>query len=93
METYTALLTGNRRDIYSSPKALLTNVKHLDGTTFRDHCWVQLSQCITDKQPPGHRPPIPIKFQANIKEYLAKGITPSLTLVGVQNLTKLRRLK
>tara|TARA_B110000046_G_C12939259_1_gene375032 strand:+ start:65 stop:238 length:174 start_codon:yes stop_codon:yes gene_type:complete len=54
---YTAKLTGNKRDVYTtSPKALFTNIQPLEGL-FRDHCWVEINDVISEIQPKGHQKP------------------------------------
>ena len=82
---FTALLTGNRRDVHSDPKALLTNIEpneHLDRT----HCWVKLTYEVAEMQPKGHQKPQLIQFEADTKEYLKQGTIKQLTLHNIRNI-------
>jgi hypothetical protein len=85
---YTASLTGNRRETSTlTPKALIINI---DPTTElnRDHCWVGLTEEIERLQPAGHKPPIRITFEADLKPYLKQGTMESMTLTNLTNIKK-----
>jgi len=87
---YIALLTGNRREVYtSSPKVLLTRVRKIDGKEFRDHCWISLSSKIEKIMPKGHKKPIKVEIIADTIEYLRRGVEQSMTL----KIKKIQRIK
>ncbi len=69
MATYIAKLTGNKRGIgTTTPMVLLINI--VPGHEFnREHCWVKLTPAIEALMPAGHKKPIQVQIEAELKEY------------------------
>jgi len=82
---FTAYITGNRRDISSQPKILLTHISN-----FRDHCWVVATDHLSDFQPHGHHKPKLVSFTADIIPYRKQGVTISTTLTNIQGIHYVR---
>ena len=88
--TFTAKLTGNRRDISTgSPKALLTHIEPNEQLP-RDHCWVDITETIADIQPAGHKKPIKVSFEADTKPYLKQGTIEAITLHNIRNIKRIK---
>lgn len=69
-----ATITRNFRDVNTiSPKVLLTNVVNDDGSEFRDHCWVDISNEIEGFIPKTNRYKVTVEFTASVKSYQTRG--------------------
>ena len=82
-----AKLTGNRRDIHFSPKALLTDIIGIDRT----HCWTKLTPELEAIQPRGHHKPIYISFEAKLTSYLKQGQYQQETFTNITNIKRINK--
>lgn len=69
--TFTATLTGARKDILWTPKTLFTNIQFEDGTLFRAHCWIEEHKKRIQPYIPANiqSPSVTIQFTAKIEDY------------------------
>ena len=81
-----ATITRNFRDVNTlSPKVLLTNVIFDNGETFRDHCWVPMTDKIKQFIPRTNKQKNTLQFKAKIKDYQTIG-------PAKQTLSKIREI-
>ena len=91
-QIFTAVLHGNKRDLLTSPKALLTEIYYANtDTQFRDHTWINLSKRVAKVQPKnGNNIQLRIQFNAKITEYVSivgNSIVNKQKLSGVCGIT------
>ena len=82
---YKAKLTGNKRGVgTTTPNALLIDIVGFE----RNHCWIEITPAIAKLMPQGHRKPISIQFDADIKSYNKRAVTKQHTLNNITNINR-----
>lgn len=68
---FTATLSGQKRDtLTTTPKTNFLDIRFQDGSLFRDHCWVTISERFAHLIPKSHKKKkTKIVFQARIEPY------------------------
>lgn len=68
---FTAVVHHNKRDSFYAPKVLLTDIRFLDRTLFRDHTWVSIRRRLEPFIPRSNRYKSTIAFTAKIEAYIS----------------------
>lgn len=90
---YTAIITRNFRDVRTTtPKVLLLNIIDEDGQTFRDHCWVTITDILEKFIPLKNHIKNIITFDAKITDYRTINHTKQ-TLSSFENIYLLKHIK